>query len=104
MVANYSIEAELPLSELKEFVIVFLSSPADAAKLPGETGQVLAAAAKGAQWAYAESLRYVWWTSIAFGVLSMICSVLIPNTRRFQTNRIAVSLGGSRPKIAHHTM
>lgn len=32
------------------------------------------------------------YTSIAFGILSMVCSLLIPNTARFQTNRVAVAL------------
>jgi hypothetical protein len=103
LVAKYSIEAGLPLSGLKEFVILFLTAPLDAAMLPGVTGQVLAAATTGAQWAYAESLRYVWWTSLAIGCLSMECSMLIPNTRRFQTSRIADALSDVQPKIGHHT-
>lgn len=30
--------------------------------------------------------------SIAFGVCAMVCAALLPNTRKFQTNRIAVEL------------
>lgn len=32
------------------------------------------------------------WMSIAFGVCAMICSALLPDTKKFQTNRIAVEL------------
>lgn len=60
-VAEYAVEAGLPITELKAFITEFLTVPADAATLPGVTAQVLAAAAKGAQWAYADSLHYVWY-------------------------------------------
>ena len=32
------------------------------------------------------------YTSIAFGICAMICAIFIPDTRKFQTNRIAVQL------------
>lgn len=60
-VAEYAIKAGLPLAEAKTFVETFLTVPAEAAKIPGVTAEVLAAAAKGSQWAYAESLHYVWY-------------------------------------------
>lgn len=39
--------------------------------------------------AYTVHYRYV---SIAFGICAMICAILLPNTAKFQTNRIAVEL------------
>ncbi|KAK6396573.1 hypothetical protein LTR65_008471 [Meristemomyces frigidus] len=92
LVAEYAVGAGLPLSEAKVFVETYLTVPTEAAALPGVTGEVLAAALRGSQWAYAESLHYVWYTSIAFGVLAIVASASLPNTRKFETNRIAVAL------------
>ncbi|QDS78157.1 hypothetical protein FKW77_005044 [Venturia effusa] len=91
-IAQYAIKAGLPLASAKLFVETLLTAPAQVAKIPGVTPAVLAGAAKGEQWAYADSLQYVWYTTIAFGILSMACSLLIPNTKKFQTNRVAVQI------------
>ena len=53
---------------------------------------VIAAAAKAAQWAYAASLAYVWYTSIAFGVLSIVACLFLGQVRPYLTHRIAVEL------------
>lgn len=84
--------AGLPVSEAKTFVETYLTVPDEAAKLPGVTAGVLRGALTGSEWAYAESLHYVWFTSIAFGCLAMIAAALLPDTGKFQTNRIAVDL------------
>lgn len=60
LVGEYAVAAGLPAADAKIFVETFLTVPAEAASLPGVTAQVLAAALKGSQWAYAESLHYVW--------------------------------------------
>jgi len=60
-VALYTIEAGLPLSEAEAFIGEWLlGSPEEAAKLPGITPQIVAAAVKGTQWGYAKALQYVW--------------------------------------------
>ena len=59
-VAEYAIKAGLPMSELKTFVGTYLTVPTEAAKLPGITPEILRAALTGSEWAYAESLHYVW--------------------------------------------
>lgn len=59
-VAEYAIKAGLPIASAKEFVITFLTNPEDLAKVPGVTTLVIESASKGVQWAYAESLKYVW--------------------------------------------
>jgi len=91
-VGQFAVEAGLPLANAKIFVETYLLAPAQLASVPGVTPEVLAGAAKGSQWAYALSLKFVWWTTIPFGVLSMICALLLPSTARFQTNRVAVAL------------
>lgn len=61
-VADYAIEAGLPLTSATEFVTLFLTNPKAlaTARIPGMTPAVIAGATKGTQWAYAESLKYVW--------------------------------------------
>ncbi|EME87107.1 uncharacterized protein MYCFIDRAFT_97314, partial [Pseudocercospora fijiensis CIRAD86] len=94
LVGEYAVKAGLPLTSAELFVGTFLTTPtAEAlAQVPGITPQVIAAATTGVQWAYANALHLVWYTSIAFGSCAMICSLCIPNTRKYQTNRIAVAI------------
>jgi hypothetical protein len=61
LVAEYAIRAGLPLADAETFVGTYLTAPTEVASLPGITEQILAGALKGQQWAYAESLSYVWW-------------------------------------------
>jgi hypothetical protein len=48
---------------------------------------VVQAATLDSRWAYAESLKYVWYTSIAFGGLSIIACVFLGNISKYMTNR-----------------
>lgn len=91
-VAAGAIKAGLPVAEAETFVGALLAAPDLLSSLPGITPAIIAAGTKGAQLAYAESLRYVWWTSISFGVAAMIAAFLVPSTKKFQTNRISVAL------------
>ena len=91
-VAEYAVKAGLPLTSAEAFVTAFLTSPEDIASVQGTTPAVIAAAVKGTQWAYSKSLSYVWFTSIAFGSMAIICCLLLPDTRKYQTNRVAVQI------------
>lgn len=91
-IATFAIGAGLPVTEAEAFVGTFLTKPADIAKIPGVNAAVIEAATLGSRWAYAESLRYVWYTSIAFGCLAIILCLFIPSIRKYSTNRIAVQL------------
>ncbi|KAF3044451.1 hypothetical protein E8E12_010792 [Didymella heteroderae] len=92
--AEYAIKAGLPVTSAVEFVTVFLTTPAELAttKIEGVTPAVIAGATKGVQWAYSQSLKYVWFTSIAFGSIAIICTILLPSTKKYQTNRVAVQI------------
>ncbi|KAH7384489.1 major facilitator superfamily domain-containing protein [Pyrenochaeta sp. MPI-SDFR-AT-0127] len=94
LTAKFAIAAGLPLTSVEAFVGLFLTTPAKLATTPieGVTPAVIAGATKGTQWAYAESLKYVYLTSIAFGVMACLCTILLPSTKKYQTNRIAVHL------------
>ncbi|KAF2468594.1 putative major facilitator superfamily transporter [Lindgomyces ingoldianus] len=91
-VAEYAIEAGLPVSSAKLFVGTFLTEPEKLAAIEGVTPAVVAAATKGTQWAYSQSLKYVWFTSIAFGAMAIVCCILLPSTKKYQTNRVAVQM------------
>jgi len=91
-IATYAIEAGLPLKSAALFVETLLTDPAKIVTVPGVTPAVLAAATKGAQWAYADSLHYVWYVSITFGVVAVIAACFLPSTAKYQTNRVAVLL------------
>lgn len=91
-VGTYAVQAGLPADGVEAFVTAFLTVPEEATTLPGVNASIIEAATYGVRWAYAESLSFVWYTSIAFGICAMACSLAIPSTRKFETNRIAVQL------------
>ncbi len=91
-IAASAIRASLPASSVKVFVETLLADPTKILTVPGVTPAVLAAATAGSQRAYAESLRYVWYTSIPFGVCAIVCVAFLPSTYKYQTNKVAVML------------
>lgn len=92
--ATAAIEAGLPATEAVDFVttLVGTGGAQAAAMIKGVTPQILEAAGAAVQQAYADSLAYVWYTTIAFGGLSIIMCALLPNIRSFMSNRVAVDL------------
>ena len=92
-IATYAIKAGLPLPSAPLFVKAYLLDPKVLSKIPGVTPAVLEAAALGSRWAYSDSLAYVWYTSIPFGILAIVACLFLGNIRRYMTNRIAVDLG-----------
>jgi MFS family permease len=62
LVGTYAVGAGLPVADAETFVGTYLTLGAEAAmKLPGVTAAVLEGALTGSQWAYAQSLHYVWY-------------------------------------------
>jgi len=53
---------------------------------------MLAAAQLGTQWAFAESLKWVWIMTIPFRVISCIVRLFLPNIREFMTRRVVVDI------------
>ncbi|GAM89670.1 hypothetical protein ANO11243_077090 [Dothideomycetidae sp. 11243] len=91
-VAQAVIKAGLPESEVPTFIQTLAANPAAVLKLPGVTMQIFQAGVLQAQWALADSLRGVWYASIAIGSIGVIASLFLPNIRRYMTNRVAVDL------------
>lgn len=61
-IGEWAVKGGLPLDEAKAFVLTYLTDPTalGTGVIKGVTPAVLAGAQKGSQWAYAESLQYVW--------------------------------------------
>jgi hypothetical protein len=91
-VGTYALAAGLPPSSVELFVSTFLTAPKNVTQVPGVTLEVVASATRGTQWAYSQSLKFVWFTSIAFGSIAIVCTVLLPSTKKYQTNRVAVQI------------
>ncbi|KAH8725112.1 major facilitator superfamily domain-containing protein [Phaeosphaeriaceae sp. PMI808] len=93
-VAEYAIKAGLPLTSARQFVTLFLTNPKVllTTKIPGMTPAIIAGATKGTQCAFSQSLKYVWFTSIEFGSIAILCAILLPSTKKYQTNRVAVQI------------
>ena len=66
--------------------------PGAAAAVPGATSAMIAATQYASQWAYADSLKYVWYTTIPFGVISVICCLFLPNIRKYMNSKVAVDI------------
>lgn len=92
IVAKYVAEAGLATENLESFVTTFLTAPANITTAAGYTPEIAAAATIGSRWAYTESLKWVWYVSIPFGVLAIIACFFIPSIKKWQTSRIAVEL------------
>jgi hypothetical protein len=92
--AQYAIQAGLPVESVEAFVGLFLTVPEElaTADIVGVTPAVIQGATIGTRWAYSESLKYVWFTSIAFGSIAIVCTLLLPSTKKYQTNRVAVRI------------
>lgn len=90
--ATAAASAGLAMSEVPAFVQAFATAPASAANVPGVTQEVLGAATRASQDSYAYALSYVWYVSIAFGVLSVLASIFLGNVTKYMTNRIAAHI------------
>ena len=70
------------------------------ADIPGVTSEVLAAGSLAYRNAYVDAYRTIYYVSIAFGALTIISNVLVPNIDHLMTTQIAAKLhGGSKEKM-----
>lgn len=91
-IAKAAIGAGLPASDVTVFIETLLGAPTKITTVPGVTSAVIAAATRATQEAYAYGLKYVWLTSIAFGVVAIIACIFLPSNQRFLTDRIAAHI------------
>lgn len=91
-IAQYAVQAGLPLSSATEFVTNFLTNATALATVPGVTPAIIAAGAEGSRWAFASSLKYIFYTSIPFGVIATGCAMWLGDITPLMTNRIVATL------------
>lgn len=91
-VAKAAVAAGLPVSDATKFVTSFLTAPGSIMTVPGVTPEVVAAATRGAQDSYAYALSFVWYTSIAFGLVAIIAAGFLGNNRKYLTDRVAAKI------------
>lgn len=84
--------AGLPAADAMTFVGTFLTAPMNVGTLPGVTPAVIAAATLASQEAYAYAMQYVWYTSIAFGVVAIVAATFLGNNRKYLTDRVAAKI------------
>lgn len=89
---NAAVAAGLPAADAMTFVGIFLTAPMSAATVPGASPAVLAAATRGSEDAYSYALSYVWYSSIAFGVVAIVAAALLGNNRKYLTDRVAAKI------------
>lgn len=92
IVAAAVVKAGLPLTSVYSFIGTLVTNPKMLSEVPGVTPAVIEAATIATRWAYSESLKYVWYTSITFGVLSVLGCLFLGQVRPYLTHRIAIEL------------
>lgn len=92
-VGKAAIGAGLAENEVLPFIEA-LSLPTGAEqalmKIPGINMQIIEQGVMALRWAYADSVKYVWYATIPFGIICIICCCFLPNIRKFMTDRVAV--------------
>lgn len=86
------IQAGLPAEDAMIFVETFLTTPMAIASAPGATVGIIGAATRAQQEAYAYAFSYVWYSSIAFGVIAIVACGLLGNPRKYLTDRVAAKI------------
>lgn len=99
-IAEYAVAAGLPESSATGFVTTFLTVPTNITQVPGVTADIVKQAKLGQRFAYAAGLKWVWYTMLPFGILSIIAALLLGDVTQFMTNRIAAKI--SHQKGAGH--
>lgn len=91
-VAEFAVEAGLPPAEVVPFATAFLTDQAALVQIPGITPLIIEAATIGSRWAYAEGLKYVFLTSIAFGSCSIVLAAFVGDISKYMTDRVAATI------------
>lgn len=82
------IEAGMPRNETAKFINEFVEAISTGGTYPPANATINDAAMQGFRWGTAEGAQMVYYVTIPFGVLAVICSVALPNMRKFMTNRV----------------
>ena len=88
------VAAGLPVSSVASYMTAIAGGgkPEALAAVEGLTPDILAAGATAYKFAYSHAYKTIFLTSIAFGVLAIICNLFVPNIDHLMTDAVAVTL------------
>lgn len=72
--------------------LTILGIPGQAAKFPGVPASVFNSCVTAARYGYAYSFRITWLASIPFGVIAIVCAMVVRDPSKYFTNHIEVHL------------
>lgn len=72
--------------------LTLVGVPGQAAKLPEVPAHVFGACVTAARYGYAYGFRITWLTSIPFGVIALICAILVRDPSKYFTNHVEIHL------------
>jgi hypothetical protein len=89
------IAAGLPASSVTGYMTAIAAggSAEALAKVEGLTAEILAVGTTAYRFAYSHAYKTIFLTSVAFGVLSIICNLFVPNVDHLMSGAVAVTLG-----------
>jgi len=88
------IAAGLPASSVANYMTAIAGGGSEKAlaAVEGLTPEILAAGSTAYRFAYSHAYKTIFLTSIAFGVLAIICNLFVPNIDHLMTDAVAVTL------------
>lgn len=95
MVGPVAIESGLPESSVPDF-IAGVSGTGNLTAVPGVNEAIIAAGTAAFEWATVHAYRMVFFSTIAFSVVSIILAFLSPNVDKLMTEKVAATLHGAK--------
>jgi hypothetical protein len=86
------IGAGLPATSIEGYMTAVAAGSSNFSSIVGVTPEVQAAGAIAYREAYLGAYHTIFYVSIAFGALGVICNVLVPNIDKYMTNAVAAKL------------
>lgn len=90
-------EAGLPESSVPDF-LEGISTTGDVSAVEGVNETIIAAGSEAYAWATVYTYRMVFYSTIAFSVVSIILAFLSPNVSKYMTENVAATLRGGNAK------
>lgn len=86
------LNTKLPKLVAQYAVSAFLTAPQTLVADTHISPAIIASASLGSRWAFSESLKFVFITSVPFGVLAMVAAFFIGNASEYMTDKVVANL------------
>jgi hypothetical protein len=86
------IAAGLPASSIADYMTAVAGGLTDFSAIPGVTPEIQAAGALAYREAYLAAYHTIFYVSIGFGCLGILCNIMVPNIDKYMTNSVATRL------------